>query len=38
LLATDEPALRAAIIAARENGETLLAQMAAVRDLKEGTG
>lgn len=35
LLATDEARLRDAIIAAKHNGETLLAQMKAVRELKE---
>jgi hypothetical protein len=35
LLATDETHLRDAIIAAKQDGETLLAQMKAVRDLKE---
>ena len=35
LLATDEVHLRDAIIAAKQNGETLLAQMKAVRALKE---
>ena len=34
LLATDESHLRDAIIAARQDGETLLAQMKAVRELK----
>lgn len=37
LLALDEKALRDAIIAAKQDGETLLAQMKAVRELK-GTG
>ena len=35
LLAQDEGTLRNAIIAAKRNGETLLAQMKAVRELKE---
>ena len=35
LLASDELHLRHAIIAAKEDGETLLAQMKAVRELKE---
>ena len=35
LLASDETQLREAIIAAKEDGETLLAQMKAVRELKE---
>ena len=35
LLASDETQLREAIIAAKEDGETLLAQMQAVRELKE---
>ena len=35
LLATDEAHLRDAIIAAKQGGETLLAQMKAVRELKE---
>jgi predicted DNA-binding protein len=35
LLASDETHLRTAIIAAKEDGETLLAQMKAVRELKE---
>jgi predicted DNA-binding protein len=35
LLATDETHLRDAIIAAKQDGETLLAQMKAVRELKE---
>ncbi|MBZ0299670.1 MAG: hypothetical protein K8J31_08025 [Anaerolineae bacterium] len=35
LLATDETHLRDAIIAAKQDGETLLAQMKAVRDLRE---
>lgn len=34
LLATDETHLRDAIIAAKQDGETLLAQMKAVRELK----
>lgn len=34
LLATDEAHLREAIIAARQEGETLLAQMQAVRELR----
>lgn len=37
LLATDETHLRDAIIAAKQDGETLLAQMKAVRELK-GSG
>lgn len=37
LLALDEQTLRDAIIAAKQDGETLLAQMKAVRELK-GTG
>ena len=37
LLALDEQALRDAIIAAKQDGETLLAQMKAVRELK-GSG
>lgn len=36
LLAVDETLLREAIIAAREQGETLLAQMKAVREFKGG--
>jgi hypothetical protein len=35
LLAHDEGAIREAIIAARQDGETLLAQMKAVRELKK---
>jgi len=35
LLASDETQLREAIIATKEDGETLLAQMRAVRELKE---
>lgn len=35
LVARDEAHLRDAIIAARQDGETLLAQMKAVRELKE---
>jgi hypothetical protein len=35
LLASDEAHLRDAIIAAKHDGETLLAQMKAVRELKE---
>ena len=35
LLTTDETQLRDAIIAAKQDGETLLAQMKAVRELKE---
>lgn len=35
LLATDETHLRDAIIAAKQDGETLLAQMKAVRELKD---
>lgn len=35
LLAHDQEAVREAIIAARQDGQTLLAQMKAVRDLKE---
>ena len=35
LLSADESHLREAVIAAREHGETLLAQMKAVRELKE---
>lgn len=35
LLASDETQLRAAIIATKEDGETLLAQMKAVRELKD---
>src|SRR5690606_23956009 len=35
LLASDEQTLRDAIIAAKRNGETLLAQMNAVRELKD---
>ena len=35
LLAADEQTLREAIIAAKQDGETLLAQMRAVRELKE---
>ncbi len=35
LLAVDEQTLRDAIIAAKQEGETLLAQMKAVRELKE---
>ncbi len=35
LLTSDETQLREAIIAAKEDGETLLAQMRAVRELKE---
>ena len=35
LLATDESHLRDAIIAAKQDGETLQAQMKAVRELKE---
>jgi predicted DNA-binding protein len=37
LLALDEQTLRDAIIAAKQDGETILAQMKAVRDLK-GSG
>ncbi len=35
LLAVDQQTLRGAIIAAKQEGETLLAQMKAVRELKE---
>lgn len=35
LLAHDQEAVREAIIAAKQDGQTLLAQMKAVRDLKE---
>lgn len=35
LLATDEAHLRDAIIAAKQDGETLIAQMKAVRELKD---
>lgn len=35
LLATDEASLRNAIISTKQNGKTLLAQMKAVRELKE---
>ena len=37
LQASDETHLRTAIIAAKEDGETLLAQMKAVRELKESS-
>lgn len=37
LLASDETQLREAIIATKENGETLLAQIKAVRELKESS-
>jgi predicted DNA-binding protein len=37
LLALDEDSLRDAIIAAKRNGTTLLAQMKAVRELKESS-
>ena len=35
LIAQDETSVREAIIATKQNGQTLLAQMKAVRDLKE---
>lgn len=37
LLAHDQEAVREAIIAAKQDGQTLLAQMKAVRELKENT-
>ena len=37
LLTSDETQLREAIIATKENGETLLAQIKAVRELKESS-